>query len=210
MPSSSSAGIGLVAKRQHLVAHRIADEMDLASQAFRQPLDLGIGGGDRVDLAGHQPVDPAEHRILLVDQGRDAVALRREQRRERRIAAEADHRRGAEGLVEPRRHRAAGEDVARRPQPADRAAAQPPGREDMDLHALEQARDAGAAIVGDQGDFKIFTGRAMASRLYETFRPSAVIGFGGYPAFPALLAARATASRPCSTSRMRCSAGSTG
>jgi UDP-N-acetylglucosamine--N-acetylmuramyl-(pentapeptide) pyrophosphoryl-undecaprenol N-acetylglucosamine transferase len=30
----------------------------------------------------------------------------------------------------------------------------------------------------------------MALRLYETFRPSAVIGFGGYPAFPALLAAR--------------------
>jgi UDP-N-acetylglucosamine--N-acetylmuramyl-(pentapeptide) pyrophosphoryl-undecaprenol N-acetylglucosamine transferase len=34
------------------------------------------------------------------------------------------------------------------------------------------------------------TGRAMALRLYETFRPSAVIGFGGYPALPALLAAR--------------------
>ena len=34
------------------------------------------------------------------------------------------------------------------------------------------------------------TGRAMALRLYETFLPSAVIGFGGYPAFPALLAAR--------------------
>jgi UDP-N-acetylglucosamine--N-acetylmuramyl-(pentapeptide) pyrophosphoryl-undecaprenol N-acetylglucosamine transferase len=34
------------------------------------------------------------------------------------------------------------------------------------------------------------TGRAMALRLYETFTPAAVIGFGGYPAFPALLAAR--------------------
>jgi UDP-N-acetylglucosamine--N-acetylmuramyl-(pentapeptide) pyrophosphoryl-undecaprenol N-acetylglucosamine transferase len=30
----------------------------------------------------------------------------------------------------------------------------------------------------------------MALRLYETFRPSTVIGFGGYPALPALLAAR--------------------
>ena len=30
----------------------------------------------------------------------------------------------------------------------------------------------------------------MASRLYETFRPAAVIGFGGYPALPALLAAQ--------------------
>jgi UDP-N-acetylglucosamine--N-acetylmuramyl-(pentapeptide) pyrophosphoryl-undecaprenol N-acetylglucosamine transferase len=37
---------------------------------------------------------------------------------------------------------------------------------------------------------KIFTGRAMASRLYETFEPSAVIGFGGYPALPALMAAQ--------------------
>jgi hypothetical protein len=48
----------------------------LAANGFGlQPLDLGIGGGDRVDLAGEQPVDPAEHRILLVEQGRDAVAL---------------------------------------------------------------------------------------------------------------------------------------
>jgi len=35
----------------------------------------------------------------------------------------------------------------------------------------------------------ILAGRAMALRLYETFQPSAVIGFGGYPALPALLAA---------------------
>jgi UDP-N-acetylglucosamine--N-acetylmuramyl-(pentapeptide) pyrophosphoryl-undecaprenol N-acetylglucosamine transferase len=33
-------------------------------------------------------------------------------------------------------------------------------------------------------------GRRMALRLFESFRPSAVIGFGGYPALPALLAAR--------------------
>jgi UDP-N-acetylglucosamine--N-acetylmuramyl-(pentapeptide) pyrophosphoryl-undecaprenol N-acetylglucosamine transferase len=36
----------------------------------------------------------------------------------------------------------------------------------------------------------IMAGRAMTLRLFETFQPSAVIGFGGYPAFPALLAAR--------------------
>ncbi|MEY3906517.1 MAG: undecaprenyldiphospho-muramoylpentapeptide beta-N-acetylglucosaminyltransferase [Pseudomonadota bacterium] len=36
----------------------------------------------------------------------------------------------------------------------------------------------------------ILAGRAMALRLFETFQPAAVIGFGGYPAFPALLAAR--------------------
>ncbi|MFN3519286.1 MAG: UDP-N-acetylglucosamine--N-acetylmuramyl-(pentapeptide) pyrophosphoryl-undecaprenol N-acetylglucosamine transferase, partial [Sphingomonas sp.] len=32
-------------------------------------------------------------------------------------------------------------------------------------------------------------GRAMARQLYRTFKPAAVIGFGGYPAFPALAAA---------------------
>jgi UDP-N-acetylglucosamine--N-acetylmuramyl-(pentapeptide) pyrophosphoryl-undecaprenol N-acetylglucosamine transferase len=36
----------------------------------------------------------------------------------------------------------------------------------------------------------IMAGRAMALRMYETFKPSAVIGFGGYPALPALLAAQ--------------------
>lgn len=35
----------------------------------------------------------------------------------------------------------------------------------------------------------IAEGRLMARRLYESFEPSAVIGFGGYPAFPALLGA---------------------
>ena len=31
----------------------------------------------------------------------------------------------------------------------------------------------------------------MALRLFESFQPTAVIGFGGYPALPTLLAARA-------------------
>lgn len=37
----------------------------------------------------------------------------------------------------------------------------------------------------------ILEGRRMAMRLYESFQPSAVVGFGGYPVFPALLAALA-------------------
>jgi hypothetical protein len=52
----------------------------------RQPIDLRIGGRDRIDPAGHQPVDAAEHRILLVHQRRDAITLSGEQRRQRRIA----------------------------------------------------------------------------------------------------------------------------
>ena len=35
----------------------------------------------------------------------------------------------------------------------------------------------------------ILKGRRMALQLYETFQPSAIVGFGGYPAYPALLAA---------------------
>lgn len=35
----------------------------------------------------------------------------------------------------------------------------------------------------------IAEGRSMARRLYDNFEPSAVVGFGGYPAFPALLGA---------------------
>lgn len=37
----------------------------------------------------------------------------------------------------------------------------------------------------------ILAGRAMARRLNDTFRPTAVVGFGGYPAMPALLGALA-------------------
>ena len=62
-------------------------------------------------------------------------------------------------------------------------------------HAQVHILPAGRLGGGPAGWFKaarnIFTGRAMAMRLYETFRPSAVIGFGGYPALPALLAGRA-------------------
>lgn len=36
----------------------------------------------------------------------------------------------------------------------------------------------------------IYGGRALALKLFEEVKPAAVIGFGGYPAFPALLAAR--------------------
>ena len=117
-----------------------------------QPVDPAIGGGDRVDPSGHQPVDPPEHGILLVDQGRDLVLVGGEQGRQRRISAKADHCRGLERLVEARRHRPAGQDVADRLEPARRAAAEPPRRQDMDLDAVEQPGDTGAAIVGDQSD----------------------------------------------------------
>ena len=63
--------------------------------------------------------------------------------------------------------------------------------EGVQVHVLPAGRLAGGPVGWIRATRSIFTGRAMARRLYETFRPSAVIGFGGYPALPALLAARA-------------------
>ncbi len=58
------------------------------------------------------------------------------------------------------------------------------------VHILPAGRIAGGPLGWIKAARAIMQGREMASRLYETFEPSAVIGFGGYPAFPALLAAR--------------------
>jgi UDP-N-acetylglucosamine--N-acetylmuramyl-(pentapeptide) pyrophosphoryl-undecaprenol N-acetylglucosamine transferase len=60
----------------------------------------------------------------------------------------------------------------------------------VQVHVLPAGRMSGGPAGWLRGAKAIMTGRAMALRLYETFLPSAVIGFGGYPALPALLAAR--------------------
>ena len=71
----------------------------------------------------------------------------------------------------------------------DRGARIPGLFERVPVHVLPAGRIAGGPIGWARAAKNILAGRAMASRMYETFRPSAVIGFGGYPAFPALLAA---------------------
>ena len=71
----------------------------------------------------------------------------------------------------------------------DRGARIPGLFERVPVHILPAGRMSGGPIGWLRGLRSIHAGRAMASRMYETFRPSAVIGFGGYPAFPALLAA---------------------
>ena len=73
----------------------------------------------------------------------------------------------------------------------DRGARIPGLFEGVQVHILPAGRLGGGPIGWVKATRSIFLGRAMALRLYETFRPSAVIGFGGYPALPALLAARA-------------------
>jgi UDP-N-acetylglucosamine--N-acetylmuramyl-(pentapeptide) pyrophosphoryl-undecaprenol N-acetylglucosamine transferase len=61
--------------------------------------------------------------------------------------------------------------------------------EGVQTHVLPAGRFAGGPVGWAKAARQIWLGRAMARELYRTFRPAAVIGFGGYPAFPALAAA---------------------
>jgi UDP-N-acetylglucosamine--N-acetylmuramyl-(pentapeptide) pyrophosphoryl-undecaprenol N-acetylglucosamine transferase len=72
----------------------------------------------------------------------------------------------------------------------DRGARIPGLFEKVQVHVLPAGRLSGGPVGWFRAAGNIMTGRAMALRLYETFLPSAVVGFGGYPALPALLAAR--------------------
>ncbi|QAY77764.1 undecaprenyldiphospho-muramoylpentapeptide beta-N-acetylglucosaminyltransferase [Sphingosinicella sp. BN140058] len=72
----------------------------------------------------------------------------------------------------------------------DRGARIPGLFDGVQVHILPAGRLSGGPLGWLRAVRKIFLGRAMALRLYETFRPSAVIGFGGYPALPALMAAQ--------------------
>jgi UDP-N-acetylglucosamine--N-acetylmuramyl-(pentapeptide) pyrophosphoryl-undecaprenol N-acetylglucosamine transferase len=56
-------------------------------------------------------------------------------------------------------------------------------------HVLPAGRLSGGPLGWMRAGRAIMAGRDMARRLHEVFQPSAVIGFGGYPALPALLAA---------------------
>lgn len=59
----------------------------------------------------------------------------------------------------------------------------------VDTHVLPAGRLGGGPIGYARAFAKMMAGRSMALKLYRRRRPSAVIGFGGYPAFPALMAA---------------------
>jgi UDP-N-acetylglucosamine--N-acetylmuramyl-(pentapeptide) pyrophosphoryl-undecaprenol N-acetylglucosamine transferase len=61
--------------------------------------------------------------------------------------------------------------------------------EDVQTHVLPAGRIAGGPLGWAKAARQMWRGRAMARQLYRTFKPAAVIGFGGYPAFPALAAA---------------------
>ena len=61
--------------------------------------------------------------------------------------------------------------------------------EDIPTHILPAGRLGGGPIGLLKAALSVVKGRGLAKRLYRQFTPDAVIGFGGYPAFPALLAA---------------------
>mgnify|MGYP001342183759 CR=1 FL=1 len=61
--------------------------------------------------------------------------------------------------------------------------------DDVQTHILPAGRITRNPLSWPGGVRAILSGRGMALRLYEAFEPSAVMGFGGYPAFPALFAA---------------------
>ncbi|MDN3646018.1 UDP-N-acetylglucosamine--N-acetylmuramyl-(pentapeptide) pyrophosphoryl-undecaprenol N-acetylglucosamine transferase [Pontixanthobacter aestiaquae] len=71
----------------------------------------------------------------------------------------------------------------------DERGANIPGKPDfLPAHVLPAGRFGKNPLNWIKGFRAVMEGRKMALRLFESFGPSAVIGFGGYPALPALLA----------------------
>lgn len=72
----------------------------------------------------------------------------------------------------------------------DERGANIPGKPDfLPAHILPAGRFGKNPLGWFKGARAMWEGRKMALRLFESFEPSAVIGFGGYPAAPAVLAA---------------------
>jgi UDP-N-acetylglucosamine--N-acetylmuramyl-(pentapeptide) pyrophosphoryl-undecaprenol N-acetylglucosamine transferase len=71
----------------------------------------------------------------------------------------------------------------------DRGARFPGLFEGMPVHILPAGRLGGGPIGWLKAAGAVVKGRGQAKRLYREHRPDAVVGFGGYPAFPSLLAA---------------------
>jgi UDP-N-acetylglucosamine--N-acetylmuramyl-(pentapeptide) pyrophosphoryl-undecaprenol N-acetylglucosamine transferase len=61
--------------------------------------------------------------------------------------------------------------------------------ENVETHVLPAGRLGGGPMGWLRAGRSILAGRTQARRLFREFQPAAVMGFGGYPALPALLAA---------------------
>jgi len=62
---------------------------------------------------------------------------------------------------------------------------------DVPVHILPAGRLGGGPVGLLKAGISVLKGRGEAKRLYRQHRPDVVVGFGGYPAFPSLLAASA-------------------
>ena len=62
---------------------------------------------------------------------------------------------------------------------------------DVPVHILPAGRLGGGPVGWLKAAGAVLKGRGQAKRLYREHTPDAVVGFGGYPAFPSLLAASA-------------------
>ena len=74
----------------------------------------------------------------------------------------------------------------------DRGARFPGLFDQVPIHILPAGRLGGGPLGWLKAGRSVLAGRSEAKGLYRNHRPDAVIGFGGYPAFPALLAATAS------------------
>ncbi|WP_109806505.1 undecaprenyldiphospho-muramoylpentapeptide beta-N-acetylglucosaminyltransferase [Sphingosinithalassobacter portus] len=61
--------------------------------------------------------------------------------------------------------------------------------EDIETHVLPAGRLGGGPLGWLRAAREVMAGRRMALRFFREYRPAAVIGFGGYPAMPSLMAA---------------------
>ena len=73
----------------------------------------------------------------------------------------------------------------------DRGAKYPGLFKDVPVHVLPAGRLGGGPVGWLKALSAVARGRSQAKRLYREHKPDAVVGFGGYPAFPSLLAASA-------------------
>jgi len=72
----------------------------------------------------------------------------------------------------------------------DQRGAEMPGKPDfLTSHVIPAGRFGKNPLRWFGGLKALLEGRRMALRLFESFEPTAVVGFGGYPAAPAMLAA---------------------
>ncbi|MGQ2931694.1 MAG: glycosyltransferase, partial [Sphingopyxis sp.] len=74
----------------------------------------------------------------------------------------------------------------------DRGLKIPGAPAELETHVLPAGRVAGGPIGWVKAALAIRKGRRLGIELINEFDPAVVVGFGGYPSLPSLLAAKAT------------------